>query len=74
MSAIKLGIVGHIVAGEGIGRWVEVVDDALSTGGFLLLTYENSDRSGEAHDSWVESLADVARYFEECGWEVEWPE
>lgn len=74
MSAIKLGVVGHIVAGEDTGRWVEVVDDALATGGFLLLTYENSDRSGEAHDSWVESPADVAGYFEECGWEVEWPE
>jgi len=42
------------------------------SGGFLILTYDKVDRSGNAFDSWVESIEDVDLYFDECGWDVEW--
>ncbi|MBW3084955.1 hypothetical protein KEM60_01146 [Austwickia sp. TVS 96-490-7B] len=72
MSELRVGVLGRIVAGEDFGRFVEVVDDADTSGGFLILTYDNVDRPGDAYDSWVESIIDVEPYFAECGWEVEW--
>ena len=48
------------------------MDDTSSSGGFLILTFDNVDRSGNAYDSWVESIVDVELYFAESGWEVEW--
>jgi hypothetical protein len=38
----------------------------------LILTHEYLDRSGNGHDSWVETLDDVGRYLAESGWEIEW--
>ncbi len=72
MRDLKVGVVGRIDAGEDVGRFVEVIDDTDSSGGFLILTYDCVDRSGDAYDSWVESIVDVDLYFTECGWEVEW--
>jgi hypothetical protein len=72
MRDLKVGVLGRIVAGEDTGRFVEVIDDTDTSGGFLILTYDNVDRSGNAYDSWVESIIDVELYFAESGWEVEW--
>jgi len=71
-ASVRIGVLGRIVAGDDTGRFVEVLDDASLSGGFLILTYDNVDRSGNAFDSWVESITDVDLYFDECGWEVEW--
>lgn len=72
MRDLRLGTVGRIASGIDAGRFVEVLDDFESSGGFLILTYDNADRSGDAYDSWVESIIDVELYFDEAGWEVLW--
>lgn len=72
MRDLRLGTVGRIASGIDAGRFVEVLDDFESSGGFLILTYDNADRSGDAYDSWVESIIDVDLYFEEAGWDVLW--
>ncbi|MBW8831099.1 MAG: hypothetical protein JF606_17080 [Burkholderiales bacterium] len=70
---IELGKVGKIVAGQELGRYVKVVDDAASTGGFLILTAMAPDMQ-DGFDSWVESREMLQRFFEEAGWIVEWPQ
>jgi hypothetical protein len=72
MRDLRVGVLGRIVAGDDAGRFVEVTDDTSSSGGFLILTFDNVDRSGNAYDSWVESIVDVELYFADSGWEVEW--
>jgi len=72
MRDIRLATIGRIIAGEDVGRYVEVIDDWADSGGFLILTFDAADRSGNGHDSWVETIVDVDLYFEECGWDVEW--
>ncbi len=68
---IKFGEVGKIVAGQELGRYVKVVDDAASTGGFLIFTAAAPDMQG-GFDSWVESREMLQRFFEETGWVVVW--
>lgn len=72
MNELPIGVLGEIVAGAEAGRFVEVVDDAENTGGFLIVTYADADRSPEVFDAWVESIVDVELYFEELGWSVRW--
>ncbi len=72
MRDIPFGILGLIKAGDGVGRYVEVLNDAENTGGFLICTYADADRSPEAFDDWVETRADVDVFFNECSWDIEW--
>lgn len=72
MTEIPIGALGRIQAGDELGRVVEVVDDTARTGGYLIFTYADADRSPEVFDSWVESLEDVGKYFAESGWEIDW--
>ncbi|WP_250444145.1 hypothetical protein [Actinotalea sp. C106] len=74
MRQLRIGALGRIAAGDDAGRFVEVVDDSECSGGFLILTYDTAHRSGNAYDSWVESIVDVNLYFDESRWEVEWLE
>jgi hypothetical protein len=74
MDELPIGVIGEIVAGVDVGRFVEIVDDAENTGGFLVVTYADADRSPEVFDSWLESIVDVELYFEELGWRVQWQE
>jgi hypothetical protein len=61
---VLVGVLGHIVAGDDQGWFVEVVDDSDgSTGGYYILTFDRADRSGIGYDNWVESLGNVHRYF-----------
>ena len=69
---IELGKVGKIVAGEESGRYIQVVDDVASTGGFLILTAMAPDMH-DGFDSWVENREMLEHFFEEAGWIVEWP-
>jgi hypothetical protein len=68
----QCGVVGLIVEGSEVGRWVEVLDDQASTGGYLVVTFSDSHRSPPIFDAWVESIVDVQRYFVECGWTIRW--
>ncbi len=72
MRDLRLGTVGRIDSGIDAGRYVEVLDDFGASGGYLIVTYDGPDRSGDAYDSWVESIVDVEIYFDEAGWEVSW--
>ena len=74
MSDVRLGTLGRIVGGEEVGRVVEVLDDSPRTGGYLIFTYADVERSPDVFDSWQATLADVESYFEESHWEVEWIE
>lgn len=67
---IRLATIGEITAGVDEGRYLEVLDGWDDTGGFLILIYDNEDRTGNAYDAWVESVVDVDLFFEEAGWEI----
>ncbi len=71
-EVIPLGVIGRILRGDERGRFVEVVDDGPRTGGFLIFTYADADRSPEVFDAWVKTLDAVESYFRESGWSVEW--
>ncbi|RYF53830.1 MAG: hypothetical protein EOO27_25225 [Comamonadaceae bacterium] len=68
---IPVDRVGRIVAGEEKGRFLKVIDDSPSTGGFLILTADSADMAG-GHDSWVENTAALQAYFDESRWEIDW--
>ena len=72
MRDVRVGVLGRITSGEDVGRYVLVVDDSNVSGGFLILTYEHLDRSGDGYDSWVGTIADVDLFFEESKWLIEW--
>lgn len=72
MRDLRIGVLGRIAAGRGAGRVVEVVDDSERTGGYLIFTYADLDRSPEVFDSWLPSIVDVELFFDDNGWEVDW--
>lgn len=74
MTKPRIGVVGRVIAGKDVGRYVEVVDNTKVSGGFYILTFENADRSGIGYDIWVDSLSDVDLYFVEINWDIEWLE
>jgi hypothetical protein len=74
MTDVRVGTLGRITAGNEAGRVVEVVDDSRNTGGWLIFTYADLDRSPEVFDAWVESIVDVELYFDDRNWHVEWIE
>ena len=68
---IRIDAIGKIIAGDELGNYVKVVDDAANTGGFLILTSSASDMR-EGFDNWVKDKDDLARYFKESGWVIQW--
>ena len=72
MTSPHLNRLGCITSGQEVGRFVEVLDDSENTGGFLIFTYQDAQRSPEVFDAWVETWPDVGSYFREAEWEVEW--
>ncbi|MBI3715847.1 MAG: hypothetical protein HY255_07630 [Betaproteobacteria bacterium] len=71
MIDIQIGKVGRILEGPDIGKYVKVIDDAVNTGGFLVLICANPDLS-VGFDDWVENESGLQGYFEETGWRIEW--
>jgi len=71
MSDIQIGRIGQIITGDELGRYVKIVDDSESTGGFLILTADDLEFHA-GHDNWVEDTDALRRYFQEAGWLVEW--
>lgn len=69
---IPINKIGKIVAGLEAGRYVKLLDHTDDSGGYLILTAASSDMQTEAFDSWVESMAEVSKFFEESKWTVEW--
>jgi len=71
-AEIPLNTIGLIIDGEAAGRFVEVVDDSWNTGGYLIFTHADHERSPEVFDGWAETFDDVHKYFSESNWRVEW--
>ena len=70
---IKLGKKGRIVKGDAQGWYVMIQDDAVNTGGYLVLTAKAADFQ-DGFDDWVEDWDTLQRYFQEAAWEVAWLE
>jgi hypothetical protein len=71
MMLDESGRVGRIVKGDEKGRYVKIIDDSSSTGGFLILTSDDVEfRVG--HDCWVESRVALEQYFDESDWLIDW--
>ena len=68
---IKIGQVGQITAGDDVGKYVKVVEDLESTGGYLILTAGEADMC-DGFNSWVENRAALVQYFAESGWSIDW--
>jgi hypothetical protein len=73
MGEIKMGVNGQIEAGEHIGWFVRVEDDAAGTGGYYVLLFRSLDPSDSVgFDDWVESVDDVTKLFAERQWKIRW--
>jgi hypothetical protein len=71
---IQVGVTGLIKFGEYAGWQVLVKDDAVNSGGFLILISRNfSCLQSEGFDNWVADKSAVHSYFAESKWEIEWP-
>jgi hypothetical protein len=68
-----LSTVGEILGGKEAGRFVEVLDDSARTGGYLIFTYADAQRSPEVFDIWAETWDDVEQIFREASWRIAWP-
>jgi len=71
MTDIRIGALGRIRSGDEQGRYLKIVDDAENTGGFLILTSDDSEFSS-GYDNWVESKQALAQYIRESRWKIEW--
>ena len=68
---IKINTVGRIAEGVETGKFIKILDDSSSTGGFLVLTSEDLEmKSG--HDIWVENLECLNGLFREVKWIINW--
>ena len=73
---VPIGKAGKIVSGESAGWYVFVEDDSDNTGGFLILQAPTTDfwTGGKGFDDWVETRADLERFFTQRQWQVQWLE
>ena len=71
MKTIPINKTGLITQGGDEIRYVRVVDDSDSTGGFLVLL-SNNPQFSDGFDDWVEDHDSLIRYFDEAGWVVVW--
>lgn len=73
---IQIDAVGDVLNSRRVGHRIKVVDDADSTGGFLIYEWwEGSDgpNGQAAFDSWVPDEDSLRRFFTEAGWSIAWP-
>ena len=70
-SRIEIGLWGKILAGEKAGWHVLIEDDSADSGGFLIFKSRTASLD-DCFDSWVQSKAELDRFFDFAGWRVEW--
>jgi hypothetical protein len=70
MRQILIDVRGRILRGRGAGQFLTVEDQTEQTGGYLIVL-EPDYQGKNGSDVWVEK-ANLARAFEEIGWEVPW--
>ncbi len=69
----KIGKLGRIKRGPHAGFFIRIDDDSKSTGGFLILIWQDAPKA-EGYDDWVENLDGLERYLKrrESEWGIEW--
>ncbi len=74
---IPVGVVGAVQNGPHPDMKVQIIDDTADTGGFFILQWwPGSGGLGPdgMFDNWVESPAALEEFWQEAGWQVEWPQ
>jgi hypothetical protein len=69
---IQIGRPGRIISGLESGRYVKVVNDADSSGGYIIITSSDVDFNEDGFDAWVEDERQLMKFFEEADWDVNW--
>lgn len=69
---IKIDKIGKILKGDYTNWYIKFEDDAINTGGYLILYNKNQDFTGEGYDCWVENYEELTRFYEASNWEIEW--
>ena len=73
MSQIKTGCYGEILEGEPKNWFVFIQDDAVNTGGYLILfSASTNPTDSRGFDIWMENFHDVEDCFSEKGWKIKW--
>lgn len=67
-SDIKIGVRGRIIEGEDAGSTILIEKEKSSLGLLILVAQETED----GYDAWVKDEGQLAGYFAEAGWRVEW--
>jgi hypothetical protein len=68
---IKINMIGQIIKGDDLGRYIKIVDDIKNTGGYLILT-SNEINFNDGYDDWVFDKKCLVKYFEESNWDIKW--
>jgi len=68
---IRFDQVGRIVEGREVGSFVKFINDAESTGGFLILIGTGPGMK-PGFDNWVEDLASLHEFVAASQWIIEW--
>lgn len=70
--AIPIGTIGRIIRPELQAPFILVVEDLISTGGYLIMKSDNLQFSGDkVYDYWAPEC-DLEGFFEESGWQIDW--
>jgi len=73
--SIPINIEGKLLNSEHTDHSVIVRSDAEATGGFLIYEWWMGSTGPNEHgafDNWVEDETELAAYFDEAGWQVDW--
>jgi hypothetical protein len=72
---IEIEKVGLISEGDMKGWYIRVDDDAINTGGFLILYNSCPNMSSSSgYDDWVENKKSLKDFFAESSWNIKWLE
>ncbi len=71
MSNIRLDTIGEILEGDDKGKFIKILDDSQSTGGYLIVTSQGP-KFETGYDDWVEDWDSLEGYFQESNWIIRW--
>lgn len=74
MNNIRLNTVGKIVRGDQVGWYILIEHDEDNTGGYYIYQApeDNVKSAIEGFDNWLENYDDIADFFKESDWEIDW--
>jgi len=71
MDDIKIGTTGQITEGDDSGMFVRIIRAPGCAGAFQILVGKTQDLE-HGYDHWVKDEIDLAKYFRESRWKVDW--